>query len=47
MESIRAFGSKFFSFRVDLILEGGGGVAGGGGKNDKASQAVQPPCIRK
>ena len=30
MESIRAFGSKFFSLRVDLILEGGG-VAGGGG----------------
>ena len=28
MESIRAFGSKFFSLRVDLILEG---VAGGGG----------------
>ena len=50
MESIRAFGSKFFSFRVDLILEGGvagGGGGGGGGKNDKASQAVQPPCIRK
>ena len=46
MESIRAFGSKFFSLRVDLILEGGGG-GGGGGKNDKASQAVQPPCIRK
>ena len=51
MESIRAFGSKFFSLRVDLILEGGwrggGGGGGGGGKNDKASQAVQPPCIRK
>ena len=45
MESIRAFGSKFFSLRVDLILEGGG--VAGGGKNDKASQAVQPPCIRK
>ena len=37
MESIRAFGSKFFSLRVDLILE----VGVAGGKNDMASQAVQ------
>ena len=37
---------QVFFFKSDLILEGGG-VAGVGGKNDKASQAVQPPCIRK
>ena len=44
MESIRAFGSKFFPLRVDLILEGGGG-GGGGAKMTRHRKLFNPLAL--
>ena len=45
MESIRVFGSKFFSLRVDLILEGGGWGGGGRAKMTRHRKLFNPLAL--